>query len=143
MTVAVRRATGADQTRALEMARDFHKASETELPFSAAMAAGVFNASLSSYDRICLVLDVDGTARGILVAHAGMHGFSPVKIATEIVWWIDPDARGRGAIKMLAAYEDWARACGCKFASMVGLGSDPAVSRLYESRNFKAAERHF
>lgn len=138
----IRRAVATDKAAVLRMARDFHSASETSLPFSAAMASMLFDASLTDADRLCLVLDANGV-RGTLVAQAGPHHFSPVKVATEIIWWVDPDARGIEALRMLRAYEDWARERGCAFAAMVGLGADPVVGRTYEIRGYAPAERHF
>jgi hypothetical protein len=138
----IRRAEPGDKAAVLRMARDFHAASGTALPYSAATASMLFDACLAGGDRLCLVLDVDG-AHGTLVAQAGPHHFSPVRIATEIIWWVDPDYRGIDAMRFLPAYEAWARERGCQFASMVGLGSDPAVGRLYELRRYVPAERHY
>lgn len=140
----VRRALPCDKGRLLVMARAFHAASGTPLPFSAAAASLVADAAMADPDRLCLVLaDAGGTARGALLALAGDHHFSPVRIASEIMWWIDPDYRGRAAGDMIAAYEQWAAERGCDFIHMAGLGGDPAVSALYRRRGYQPAETHF
>ncbi|MBZ9653553.1 GNAT family N-acetyltransferase [Phyllobacterium lublinensis] len=90
-----------------------------------------------------MVLDSEGGVQGLLAAQAGPLPLAPVKAATELIWWIEPHARGRAALAMLDAYEAWARDRGCVFANMVGLGSDPLPARLYESRGYIAAERHY
>ena len=140
--MTVRRAVASDRSRCLQLARNFHIASGLQIPFSPAYASLLFDACLCEPDRLCLVLDDNGV-QGVLAAQAGSLPIAPVKAATELIWWIEPNARGRAAIEMLDAYENWARERGCVFANMVGLGSDPLPARLYERRGYIAAERHF
>jgi GNAT superfamily N-acetyltransferase len=125
------------------MAKAFHAASGLPIPFSSVMADAMFRATLDDRDKVCLLYVVDDVPRGILAAHAGLHHFTPIKIAQEIIWWVDPDYRGSSALKMLSAYEEWARERGCVFAGMVGLGADPAPSALYQRRGYEPTERHF
>lgn len=140
----IRRAVAADKFRALMLARSFHAAAALPFPFSPMHAAAVFDASLRNADRLCLVLEIAGKVEGVLVAQAGPHAFGPFKVASELMWWIEPAHRGSGAaLRMIAAYEEWARSRDCQFAHIVGLGSDPAVGRIYERRGYQAVERHF
>jgi GNAT superfamily N-acetyltransferase len=111
-------------------------------PFDPAYAARLFLAHLEPH-RLCLVLDADGAAQGVLMAVAAEHPFGPVRLARETVWWIEPDHRGSAAPRMLAAFEAWAHAEGCAFAGMAGLGAEPDVGRLYLRRGYRAAETHF
>src|ERR1700710_2847381 len=104
----IRRAVESDKMRVLQMAKSFHAASGVPFPFSAPMADLLFRASLVDADRVCLVYVPDGVARGVLAAQAANHQFAPVRLATEIMWWVDPDYRGTSAMEMLAAYEEWA-----------------------------------
>ena len=139
----IRPAVFGDRMRVLAMAKAFHTASGAVFPFSAPMADNLFNVSLDAQDRLCLILDVDGYAHGVLAAEAQTHRFSPVKMAFETIFWIDPSHRGRHALGMLDAYEQWARQNKCAFIHMVGLGGDPLTSRLYERSGYQAVERHF
>lgn len=142
-SVTTRPATVGDKMRVLTMARDFHAAAGVPFPFSAAHADAIFRASLLDEDRLCVVLDVDGAARGALIAEAGAHPFGPFKVASEVMWWIEPAYRGAGAASMLAHYEAWARERGCVLAHLVGLGGDPAIGIFYQRHGYSAAERHF
>src|SRR5262245_39885246 len=128
----IRRGVEGDRSRVLAMAKAFHAACGLSFPFSAPMADALFRASLVEADRVCLVFAPAGEARGVLAAHAGMHQFAPVKVASEIMWWVDPEYRGGSSVRMLAAYEEWARERGCVYAAVAGLGADPLVGRLYE-----------
>ena len=139
----IRKAIAADKAHVLVMAKAFHAASGVPFPFSAAASSVLFEAALVDSNRLCLIYEREGSARGVLAAVAAPHHLAPVKVASEIIWWIDPDWRGRAAMKMLAAYERWAAECGCQYVSMVGLGADPAISTLYARRGYQAVERHF
>ena len=110
--------------------------------FDAAYAERLFLAHLAPH-RLCLLLHVGGMAQGILMAACGDHPFGPVRLARETVWWIEPDYRGLGAVKMLNGYELWARDQGCTFIGMAGMGDDPQVGRLYLRRGYRVAETHF
>ncbi|MBO9100005.1 MULTISPECIES: GNAT family N-acetyltransferase [unclassified Rhizobium] len=125
------------------MAKAFHAASGLPFQFSAAHADALFRASLVDEDRLCLVFAPEANAHGVLVAHAALHPFAPIKVASELMWWVDSEHRGLSATKMLSVYETWARERGCHFAGMVGLGADPSTSRLYERRGYAPVERHF
>lgn len=139
----IRNAIPADKARVLVMAKAFHAASGVPFPFSAAAASVLFDAALVDGNRLCLIYEREGIARGVLAAVCAPHHLAPVKVASEIIWWIDPDWRGRAATKMLAAYEAWSAERGCQYVSMVGLGADPSVSELYARRGYQAVERHF
>ncbi len=139
----IRPAIASDKARVLVMAKAFHEASGVPIPFSAAAASVLFDAAIADCNRLCLVYVRDGMARGVLAAVAAPHHLAPVMLASEIIWWIDPDWRGIAAAEMLCAYENWAIERKCRYAGMVGLGADPAVSKLYTRRGYQAIERHF
>ena len=111
-------------------------------PFDPAYAERLFVLHLHPH-ALCLVLDVGGTAQGVLMAVAGEHPFGPVRMARETAWWIEPDHRGMSALRMLDIYERWARDEGCQFTGMAGMGAEPGVGVLYERRGYRAAEMHY
>jgi hypothetical protein len=111
--------------------------------FDPAYAERLFLTHMLRADMLCLVLEQDEIAQGVLMAVACEHPFGPVRLARESVWWIEPDYRGMAAIRMLDAYEDWAQAQDCDYSGMAGMGLDPGVSKLYLRRGYKPAEVHF
>lgn len=112
-------------------------------PFDPAYADRLFRAHLDQPRACCVVLDVDGSAQGVLMATAGEHPFGPVMLARETVWFIDPAYRGPAAIRMMDAYERWAQSLGCTYIGMAGMGADPDVAKLYLRRGYRVAETHF
>lgn len=140
----IRHATASDRDRVLLMARDFHRAAGLPFAFCPVTASMLFDAALHDDDRLCLVYErADGAPVGTLCAYAGPHMFAPVKVAQEIMFWIAPEHRGRGARGMMQAYEAWARSRGCALVHMVGLGADPVTTAFYQRLGYEPAERHF
>lgn len=139
----IRRATAADRLTILDMCRQFHAESGVALSFNNATAAVTIDRALSDANTLVLLLDVDGRARGMFAAAIFPQMFTAERVAQELVWWVEPTYRGRGAIAMLTEYETWARAKGCVAVNMVGLGGDPVTTRLYERNGYVAQERHF
>jgi GNAT superfamily N-acetyltransferase len=112
-------------------------------PFERAYAERLFLRHLIDRRGCAIVHEVDGSAQGVLLAVRFEHPFGPVTLAMETLWWVTPAHRGRAAMRMLDAYEAWAKAHGCAYAAMFGMGSDPDVGALYLRRGYKAAERRY
>ena len=132
------------------MLRDAHRAAgfgdgtnPMQYKFSAAYAERCFVSHTDAADAICLVLDVDGRAEGVLMARVFDYELGDVRVAKETVWWIDPDHRGVAADDMLVAYEAWATGRGATVAGMAALSCAPRAGRLYERRGYAAVETHF
>ncbi|UXT48828.1 GNAT family N-acetyltransferase [Agrobacterium tumefaciens] len=136
----VRFATAEDRDRVVALLRESHEAAGFTFPFQAACADRLFQQHLAS-DNAC-VLVAGKPAQGVLMAAAFEHPFGAGRIAKETVWFVTPQARGRGAIKMLDSYEEWARSVGCVSAGMASLATND-ISSLYERRGYSAVETHF
>lgn len=133
-------ATVHHRDRVVTLLRESHAAAGFTFPFQAAYADQLFQQHMAS-PKAC-VLVAGNPARGVLMAVAFDHPFGAGRIAKETVWFVTPDARGRGAIKMLDAYEVWARSVGCVSVGMASLTTND-VSRIYERRGYSAVETHF
>ncbi|UXS00840.1 GNAT family N-acetyltransferase [Agrobacterium tumefaciens] len=136
----IRFAEASDRDRVVALLRESHSAAKFTYPFQAAYADMLFQQHLAS-DKAC-VLVVDRPVQGVLMACAFEHPFGAGRIAKETVWFVMPEARGRGAIRMLDAYEEWARSVGCVSVGMASLATND-VSSLYERRGYSAVETHF
>ncbi|MBP2614747.1 GNAT family N-acetyltransferase [Agrobacterium pusense] len=136
----VRFATRGDRDRVVSLLRESHEAAGFTFPFRAAYADRLFQQHMLS--PMACVLVTGERAQGVLMACAFEHPFGAGRIAKETVWFVTPKARGRGAIKMLDAYEAWARSLSCVSAGMASLATND-VSSLYERRGYCAVETHF
>lgn len=133
-------ATSADRDRVVALLRESHEAAGFTFPFKAAYADRLFQQHMAS--PMACVLVAGKSAQGVLMACAFEHPFGAGRIAKETVWYVTTAARGRGAIKMLDAYEAWARSIGCVSAGMASLATND-VSSLYGRRGYSAVETHF
>ncbi|WP_421476734.1 GNAT family N-acetyltransferase [Agrobacterium tumefaciens] len=136
----VRFATAEDRDRVVALLRESHEAAGFTFPFQAAYADQLFQQHMIS-QKACILV-AGNPAQGVLMAVAYEHPFGAGRIAKETVWFVTPEARGRGAIKMLDAYEVWARSVGCVSVGMASLTTND-VSSLYERRGYSAVETHF
>jgi len=134
----VRRAAEGDRLAVIRLLKDSHAAAGFTFPFSAPHADALFRQHLERG----LVLVCGQPARGVLMAATFDHPFGAGRWAKETVWYIAPEARGRAAIRMLDAYEVWAREQGCATIGMASLATND-VSRIYERRGYAPAETHF
>lgn len=149
----IRAAVDSDKERVIRLLQDSRKSAGFDdpagptgfvFPFDPAYAERLFKTYLLDQERrLCLVHDVEGKAQGVLLAYWYDYDFGPVRLSQERVWWIDPDHRGRAALAMIDAYEDWWRAMRCDFGGLAGMGADPLVARLYARRGYRAVETHF
>lgn len=140
--MVVRPARPNERFEVLRLARDFHAASSIPFSFDPAHASRAAQEYVEDPDRLCLVLEVGGALRGVLAASWSISPLAPVKIAQELIFWVDPAHRGRSALRMLADYEKWAVAQGCAAAGLAGL-NDPRVARLFSVAGFGLIENKF
>lgn len=81
---------------------------------------------------------------GCLGAKVATLPFSDVRIATELMWWMHPDYRGkREALELLDAYEYWADNVavtdGVQMVCLSTLNPDK-LDRLYRRKGYKHTE---
>ena len=110
------------------MGRDFVRASGLPLPFDAAWADSSLAGHMAQPDRLALVLELEGCTCGMLCAAQVQSPLAPIRVASELVFWIDQPARGPWAKPMIQAYEAWAKEQGCSLVSLatVGMGAGNA-----------------
>lgn len=137
----IRHATLADRFAILRMGRDFINTLGL-LPFDAPYVERTVKDYILADDKLCLVYAPKDVPQGFLMAHSGPHPFWPVLVAQELAWWVSPDHRGRAALRLLDAYEQWAADKGCALVGMAHLG-DERLSRLYDRRGYAKTETAF
>lgn len=138
--MTVRPATERDVPRIIEMGRAFLQAS----PYVAVLRENPAQIEtftrwlLTNPEGLLLVLeDRGGAVAGMFGALLAPHYFSGDMMATEVVWWVEPDARGAGKL-LLAAAEQHAQAHGAIALQMIA--PDPRVGTLYERAGYRFVE---
>lgn len=89
----------------------------------------------------------DGTPVGIIAAAAIVPDFSDERIATEFVWWVDPEyRRSKRAVELLNAYEYWAKnKAKCKLWHMALFETEDrdTIAKLYQRKHYVPTEQTF
>lgn len=80
---------------------------------------------------------------GFLAGQASPFAFGPHRLASEIAWWINEDARKAGAgNELIEAFEYWANTVAeCSMVSLTSL--DDSVGKYYEKKGYKLYERAY
>lgn len=78
--------------------------------------------------------------KGMLAGMSAPFPFGPFLLATEIAWWVEPEARSSGlGVELLRAFEYWAKEkANCRLVHMVSM--DSKVGKLLEKQGYEAKE---
>ncbi len=137
----IRRATADDTGRLIEMGQRFVR----ETTYNGIIAidpermARVIAGILANPDGVLLVSGADKLT-GMIGMVVYDHPFSGERTAFEIVWWVEPEARGDG-VRLLRAAEDWATERGAVVMQMVA--PTDRVAHLYIRLGYAPVETSF
>lgn len=138
----IRRAEMGDAPAIVAMARRFAAAAGTGLPFGAAYADARARQVIGDPNGVALLWDAGRGPQGVLAGLVRHHALFPVIVASELIWWIEPDARGHAARPMLRAFEAWAESRGAERIELACF--DERTAAFYARAGYEAqAERHF
>jgi len=94
--------------------------------------------------KVLILLLYEGQIVGFLWAVISpSHLSSLMKIATELFWYVDYDHRGRYSLKLLEAFELWAKMQDCTHANVSNVFSLEKVERLYTKKGYVPVERSY
>lgn len=138
----IRQATEADIPRLIEMGLQFvaQTSYKDRIVIDPEKLAETIRLLLANPAGTILVAEKDGAVKGMIAMASHSHPFSGETIACEVVWWVDPDARGDG-IRLLKAAEDWGRDIGAKRIQMIA--PDLRVAQTYERLGYELIESSF
>lgn len=143
MSMTIRQATHDDMATILEMGEKFFLATKyaelTDFCHTSARAT----ADTIFKNGFILLAEQDGTPVGMIgvIVAPFILNFS-IKSATEMMWWVEPNARSsRAAISLISTAIAECKARGCQWLSMSLLSSSPKnVAAYYERVGFEFAE---
>lgn len=140
--VFVRSARGSDTGCVIDLLKQSHAAARWAFSFDPTRAHALFATHMQAARACVLVMEYRGAVAGLLMATAFDHPFGAGLCAKETVWFVSPAARGRGALRMLEAYEAWAVEQGCAVVGMASLALND-VSKIYQRQGYAPVETHF
>lgn len=133
--VTIRSATIADIPRLVEMGMRFLRTGsyQRHLAENPEQIAATARQMVESPDAAVFVAETDRRIVGMLAVFCYQHPLSGERVASELVWWVDPESRGAG-LRLLRVAEQWAAAHGARALQMIA--PDEHVGRLYEHRGY-------
>jgi GNAT superfamily N-acetyltransferase len=140
--VNYREATEADIPRLVEMGRHFLAASSyrEHLADNAEKMKETIATFIGNDLRKVIVCENGQGVSGMLAFFVYAHPLSGELLADELVWWVEPEARGAG-IELLKRVEAMARSMGATKMQMVT--PDERLGKLYERRGYHKIEVHY
>ena len=140
--VIVRSARGSDAGCVIDLLKQSHAAACFPFAFDPVRAHSLFAAHMQAARACVLVMEYRGAVAGLLMATVFDHPFGAGLCAKETAWFVSPVSRGRGAVRMLDAYEAWAIEQGCAVVGMASLALND-VSKIYQRQGYAPVETHF
>lgn len=137
----IRVATEADLPAIVYMGEKFHAFSADPVPYNR-QSAEITARSLMTVGFIMIAEHGADVVGMIGVAVIPLFFNFDAKLAQELMWWVDKDARGSGAaIRLIRAAETEAKARGATRLIMARLANSPEhVHQLYDRLGYRAAE---
>lgn len=140
----IRRAELSDVPAIVRMAGDFVASTEYRalLTLKAEFVEQLAEMLIQSPQALALVsTDPGGRLIGMLGVLLVPHMMSGEVIASEVVWWMDPDSGIRDGVKMLKLAEQWAEEHGAAVLQMIA--PNARTERFYELLQYQAVERSY
>jgi RimJ/RimL family protein N-acetyltransferase len=85
---------------------------------------------MTSEDGLLLIAEREDQVVGVIGVTIFPHPLSGERIAGELFWWVDPEARGTVGLRLLRRAETWAHLCGAVKMQMIA--PNQHVERMYE-----------
>ena len=105
--------------------------------------AAFLSATMRNPDGLVVLMETDGGMfAGLFVAVLHRHLLTGQPSMGEILFYVDPAARGHGK-KLLSYAEDRARERGCARATLCHLDTTPRLETAYRRWGYKPLERSY
>lgn len=98
-------------------------------------------ALMANPDGLLLVYDNDGMVDGMMGVLMFRHPMSDQLVASEMFWWVEPEARGSAGVRMLRMAEEWARLRGAE--RMMMIAPTDRVGEFYERVGYGKVETSY
>jgi len=143
----IRKGTGADISRCVEMAAEFHKIAYGLLGIEFCPISTAASFELCIEHGLLSVAQIDGLVVGMVAGvKAPLMMNHNHLVGAELAWWVEPDYRKTSAgLKLLKFAENLAIEAGVKMWSMMLLeSSEPEkVAKIYDKMGYKPTERTY
>lgn len=124
------------------MCQEFYRQTELDFELDKDYGVNFLRSHISNPDCLSLIWEIETQPRGCLLAFAPPHPFFPIRVANELVWWMEPNSRSLGSLKLFQAFEYWAKEIKKSDAISVTSTSstDPVLEKYYQRKGYSKRE---
>lgn len=140
------RMVGPDDVPALiEMGKAFYETGKLPGEFDADTFVAFWEASIQEGRGVIIMGEREGVPVGTLGALLFADPCNGALVAQELFWWVNDDARGNGSLRLVQAFEAWAKGVGASRVVMTAIYGlrEEAIGRIYESRGYHELETNY
>jgi GNAT superfamily N-acetyltransferase len=141
--MTIRKAVAEDRDELLAMGQRFHSSTpySTVIRWNPVQLARVIDTILES-GVFYVAEDRGGALVGVIGVFVTLHPLSGDPVATELLWWVEPAARGDStAVRLLKDAEAWAKAAGA--LGMIMVAPDVRTGQFYERLGYRSVETSY
>ena len=134
-----REATKADIQKIVDMGARFigETGYKTQIPQNPVKMRCLVEQLIDAENGLLLVHERNGAVDGMIGVMAFEHPMSGEMVASEMFWWVEPEARGSG-VKLLRLAEAWAHTRGA--TKMMMIAPTDKVGEFYERVGYERVE---
>ncbi len=138
----IREATHGDLDALVGMGQEFRNSTpySLEIISNPGQYRAIGTLLIESPGGVLLVREVDGVPVGMLGGSVFIHPLSGEKTAGELFWYSLPAHRGVTGVRLLKAFETWAREHGAAYIQMVQPVWADQVGALYAALGYQKLE---
>lgn len=141
----IRKATINDLPKLAPIASEFYQASRLLGTFEMSRFIVLWTQLLGNGTGAVFLLEDDAEIVGALGGVAYPDIYSSELIAMEFFWYVRPDSRGGGGMRLYREFEAWAEFMECSQIRMAHLthSMPEKLERLYQRLGYVKAETHY
>ena len=136
----IRKATHDDIFDLLVLARGFSKEAPAMHKWDKDKTEAMLKMCIDGTATTILVMETEGEVVGGIVGVIQPLFMSHTIVAAELAWFVAPSRRGKGALKLLRAFEGWAKDNGADYITMADIRGIADLSKLYERQGYELSE---
>ena len=139
----IREATAADLPPLLLIAEAFGAEAPDTHNYDLDKVEAMLQFCIYDDNAVVYVMEMDEVVVGGIVGVVAEMWASYDLSATEVAWFVDKKYRGRGALKLLRAFEDWAESKEADYITVADIEGIANLEPLYRRKGYSKVETSY
>ena len=139
----IREATTADVPTLLLISERFGSEAPDTHKYDAGKVERMLQFCIDDDNAVVYVMEVGGVVVGGILGVVAEMWASYERSATEVAWFVDKQYRGRGALKLLRSFEDWAESKDADYITVADIQGIANLEPLYKRKGYSKVETSY